>query len=106
MLTMRVQRKFNVPVTAILLRSNIVPVAQQDAQLAKLISRDARPSAINFTSNLIRDCLFDPSPYASRHHFRLSLDALAQVVEAGKGTETYVTISFDNMTPDANRLVV
>jgi CCR4-NOT transcription complex subunit 1 len=81
------QRKFNVPVTALLLKSNLVPIAEQDAQLAKLIMRDLKPSAINFTASLIRDCLLGSAPYASRQHFRHSLEALGQAVQLRKGTD-------------------
>lgn len=73
------------------MRTGIVPIADQDQQLAKLILRDGKASAINFTSNLIRDCVLVPNPSATREHFIQSLKALTQVVQAGKGTEMYVT---------------
>jgi CCR4-NOT transcription complex subunit 1 len=81
------QRKFNVPVTSLLLRNAIIPFPEQDAQLAKLIVRDMKPSVINFTVNLIRDCLLGTTPYATRDQFRHSLDALSQAVQNRKGTE-------------------
>lgn len=81
------QRKFNVPVTALLLRSNLIPFQEQDAQLAKLILRDMKPSTINFTANLIRDSLLGNAPYASRDRFRLSLEALSRCVQERKSTE-------------------
>lgn len=73
------QRKFNVPVTSLLLRTGLIPTELQDQQLAKLILRDGKPSAINFKANLIRECVFAPNPTATREHFRRSIEALTQV---------------------------
>lgn len=67
-----------------------MPFPEQDAQLAKLVLRDTKGSAINFTALLIHDCLFGSSPYGTREQFRYSLEALAQVVRNNKGTDTYV----------------
>ncbi|KAF9513935.1 hypothetical protein BS47DRAFT_1362032 [Hydnum rufescens UP504] len=89
------ERKFNDPVTALLLKSNLVPIMEQDAQLAKLIMRDLKPSAINFTADLIRDCLLGPAPYASRQHFRHSLDALG--VREGLSDESPDTAMYDRL---------
>ncbi|KAF9508188.1 hypothetical protein BS47DRAFT_1397968 [Hydnum rufescens UP504] len=81
------QRKFNVPVTALLLKSNLVPIMEQDAQLAKLIMRDLKSSTINFTAGLIWDYLLGPAPYVSHQHFRHSLDALGHTVQLRKGID-------------------
>lgn len=81
------QRKFNVPVTALLLRGGLIPIQEQDSQLAKLILRDMKPSAINFTANLIHDCLFGENAYAARDDFRHSLHALAQAIQSQKATD-------------------
>jgi len=75
------ERKFNLPMTALLLKSNL---AEQDVQLAELIMRDLKPSAIDFTASLIRDCLLGSAPYASGQHFRHSLEALGEAVQLRK----------------------
>ncbi|KZT44176.1 Not1-domain-containing protein [Sistotremastrum suecicum HHB10207 ss-3] len=81
------ERKYNVPVTVTLLRSGLIPVAQQDAQLARLMWREARPSLIDFTANLIRECLAGDTPVATQAQFQDSLSTLLRAAELGKLTE-------------------
>lgn len=75
------------PVTALLLKSKLLPNTDQDAQLAKLVTRDMKPSAINFTAALIRDAVLGTAAYAHPSSFRLSLEALTHVTQLRKGTE-------------------
>lgn len=79
------QRKFNVPVTTLLLESGFISVSEYDAQLAKFIMREFRPTVVNFAAQLARECLLTERPIASREHFSHSLRALAQAVQSGKG---------------------
>lgn len=61
-----IQRKINVCVTAILLRSHLVLMAEQDMQLAKLNARDFNLNAIDFTVTLVRDCWLGRTPYVTK----------------------------------------
>jgi CCR4-NOT transcription complex subunit 1 len=81
------ERKFNTHVTVLLLESGFISVSEYDAQLAKFIMREFRPSVVNFAAQLARECLLNERPIASREHFSHSLRALAQAVQSGKGGE-------------------
>ncbi len=87
------QRKFNVPVTITLLSSGLVNFTLQDQQLAKLLFEDPRPILMNFTANLIRECLSSDPPVATQGQFVYSVEMLSQLEQAGKATEEYV-VSF------------
>lgn len=84
------QRKFNVPVTVLLLESGFIAVAEYDTQLAKFVMREFKSSFVNFAARLIRECLLGDRSIATREHFSHTLRALAQAVQAGKGGELYV----------------
>jgi CCR4-NOT transcription complex subunit 1 len=77
-------------VTVTLLRSGLVNITLQDQQLAKLLFEDARPILMNFTANLIRQCLSTDPPVATQGQFVFSLEMLNQLEQAGKATEEYV----------------
>ncbi|KAI0075480.1 Not1-domain-containing protein [Panus rudis PR-1116 ss-1] len=81
------ERKFNVPVTVTLLKSGLVSVAQEDQQLAKFLLNDPRPSLLNFSAGLIRECLSTDPPIASQAQFTYTLEVLAQLAQAGKANE-------------------
>ncbi|KAH9483822.1 CCR4-NOT transcription complex subunit 1 [Psilocybe cubensis] len=87
------ERKFNVPVTATLLRSGLINVTLQDQQLAKLLYDDPRQILMSFAANLIRECLSSDPPVATQGQFAYSIEMLTQLAAAGKGNE------------DVNRLV-
>lgn len=81
------QRKFNIPVTVTLLRSGLVNIIQEDQQLAKFLYADPRPSLLNFTAGLIRECLSSDPPVASQSQFVYSLDALTHLAQTGKAND-------------------
>ena len=85
------ERKFNVPVTVLLLESGFISVSEYDAQLAKFVMREFRPSVVNFAAQLARECLLTERPIASREHFSHSLRALAQAVQSGKSGDVCVS---------------
>lgn len=76
--------------TVTLLRSGLVNITLQDQQLAKLLFDDARPILMNFTANLIRQCLSTDPPVATQGQFVFSLEMLNQLEQAGKATEECV----------------
>jgi CCR4-NOT transcription complex subunit 1 len=71
----------------LLIRAGLINVVDQDLQLAKMIVRDYRASVVDFTANLIRECLFSEQPCASRNQFTYSLEALSRAVHLSKATE-------------------
>ncbi|KAI8355165.1 CCR4-Not complex component, Not1-domain-containing protein [Blakeslea trispora] len=72
------ERKYNVPVTVALIKANLINLLEQDQELANLID-SGRLSAIDFTARLIRACLFDDIPLASRQEFMASLEAISRL---------------------------
>lgn len=77
------ERKFNVPVTVALMRANLVGLAEQDAQLAKLLVRSHfRPSVVEFSAALARECL--QQKMAGRGQLQGILGALRQAVQYGR----------------------
>lgn len=84
------ERKFDVSVTIALCKARIVNVTELDAQLAKFILREFRPSIIDFVSKFANECLMQVPPIASRDQLAHSLEALAQANRVGKGTDACV----------------
>lgn len=84
------QRKLNIPVTLTLLKCNLVNVAQQDQQMAKMVFNDPRPLLQNFAAGLIRACLSSAPPIASQGSFPYTLEVLASLVESRKANEECV----------------
>lgn len=80
------ERKFNVPVTVGLIRAGLITLAEQDAQLAKLISRDFKPSAIDFAAKLALECLRAPA-CATRSQLGNTIEGLQRAVQRNKATE-------------------
>ncbi|KAK4700026.1 CCR4-NOT transcription complex subunit 1, partial [Phenoliferia sp. Uapishka_3] len=82
------ERKFNVPVTIALVQARLINAAELDVQLAKFITRDYRPSVIDFAARFVAECLMEVPPVATREQLSHSLEALSQATRTGKGTET------------------
>ncbi|CAG8494332.1 7474_t:CDS:10 [Funneliformis mosseae] len=80
------ERKFIVPVVVALIKAGLINVIDQDTQLAKLIE-NGRPTVIDFTAKLIRECVLRDPPYAKRSDFVNSLDALTRLTQRGKSPE-------------------
>ena len=78
------------PVTVTLLRSGLVNINLQDEQLAKLLCEDPRPILLNFTANLIRECLSSNPPVATQGQFVYSIEIFNQLAQQGKSNEEYV----------------
>ncbi|KAH9911414.1 Not1-domain-containing protein [Fomitopsis serialis] len=81
------ERKYNVPVMTTLLRSGLVPIVQQDQQLAKTVYTDPRPSLLDFAAELIRECLSSDPPFASQAQFAYTLEVLNQLSQSNKATD-------------------
>ncbi|WFD29244.1 hypothetical protein MSPP1_000251 [Malassezia sp. CBS 17886] len=80
------ERKFNVPVTLALLRAQLVGVAEQDQQLAKLLVRSYfRASVVDFAAALAQECLREPA-CATRAQLAGTLAALRQAAQYGRAT--------------------
>lgn len=73
-----------------ILRTRLVTVPDEDQQLSKLLATSPRPALQDFAAGLIRECLVSDPPMATRLQFPLTLDALAQLIQAGRATEAYV----------------
>ncbi|KAG5645053.1 hypothetical protein DXG03_007232, partial [Asterophora parasitica] len=81
------ERKYNVDVTVTLLRSGLINTTLQDQQLAKTLVADPRPTLLNFTANLIRECLSSDPPVASQSQFAYSIEILSQLAQAGRAND-------------------
>ncbi|TFK46033.1 Not1-domain-containing protein [Heliocybe sulcata] len=79
-------RKFDVPVTATLLRSGLVSITSQDEQLAKALHNDGRPAVLEFAAGLIRECLSSDPPVGSQSTWLLTIDAMDQLSRSGKAS--------------------
>lgn len=79
------ERKFNVPVTLALVRSNLIGVADVDQQLAKLLVRTHfRPSVVEFAAAFARACLREK--VAGRGQLQGVLGALGQAAQYGRAS--------------------
>lgn len=81
------ERKFNVPVTTALVQARLINAAELDVQLAKFVTREYRPSVVDFAARLVAECLMEVPPVASREQLANSLGALGEATRLGKGTE-------------------
>ncbi|KAJ7929302.1 Not1-domain-containing protein [Mycena leptocephala] len=81
------ERKFNVPVTVTLLRSNLVNTSLQDQQLAKVLFTDPRPTLLNYVAALVRECLSSDPPVATQNQFHYSIEVMNQLSQSGKANE-------------------
>ncbi|EJT45512.1 3'-5' exoribonuclease [Trichosporon asahii var. asahii CBS 2479] len=81
-------RKYNVPVTAVLIRGSFIRVAELDAQLAKVMTRGATPEVVDFTAQLIRECCIGPQAFINRNAFTLCITALLKAQEQDQSTST------------------
>jgi len=81
------QRKYNVAVTVVLLRSGLININLQDQQLAKLLFEDPRPTLLSFAANLIRECLSSDPPVAIQGQFVYTIDVLTSLAQSAKANE-------------------
>ncbi|CAH7667572.1 exoribonuclease [Phakopsora pachyrhizi] len=87
------ERKYSVPVTLVLITHRVVPIAEFDAQSAKLILRDYKPSLMNYIAEFIEACLIESEstlvPIGLLKH---SIAALQKAIQAGRATPKVTTI--------------
>ncbi|MBW0484102.1 hypothetical protein O181_023817 [Austropuccinia psidii MF-1] len=87
------ERKYSVPVTLVLLTHRIVPIADFDAQSAKLIIRDFKPSLMNYIAEFIEACVMESEstllPVGLLKH---SIQALQRAIQTGQATPKVVSI--------------
>ena len=85
------ERKFNVPVTLALVRANLVAIADEDQQLAKLLVRTHfRPSVVEFSAAFARACLREK--LAGRAQLQGVLGALAQAAQFGRASPSVAAV--------------
>jgi CCR4-NOT transcription complex subunit 1 len=77
-----------VSVTVTLIKHHIIPLAEYEAQLAKFILREFRPTTLDFASRFAKAALEEQPPLATREQFGRVIDALLQAVRSDKATET------------------
>ena len=83
-------RKFNVPVTLLLIRTRLIHVEELDVSLSRSIIRDMRQNAIDFAANVIRDCTNEN--IATRANFTQCLEALTLAAQSGKTSEAMTSL--------------
>ncbi|CAB4419785.1 unnamed protein product [Rhizophagus irregularis] len=98
------ERKFIVPVVVALIKAGLINASDQDTQLAKLIE-NGRPTVIDFTTKLIRECALRDPPCAKRSDFVDSLDALTRLTQRGKAPEAVIQL-LEDLRPRVNREVL
>ncbi|WVQ65071.1 uncharacterized protein L199_003241 [Kwoniella botswanensis] len=79
-------RKFNVPVTVTLIRTQSISVHELDAALAQVIIRSYAQEVIDFVAQLIRECSISENAFIPRTGFANSLAALLKSQEVGRAT--------------------
>ena len=70
-----------------LIQHHIIPIGEFEAQLAKFVVRDFKPSVIDFVSNFIRQALTEQPPLAAREQLARTIEALAQAARSDRATE-------------------
>ncbi|TPX41510.1 hypothetical protein SeLEV6574_g06049 [Synchytrium endobioticum] len=80
------ERKYNVPVTAALIRSHLVNVPEMDMQLARLMDI-GRTSVVEFTAWLIKKCVLEEPPISSQNDFFNSIEILTKIASRGKAPD-------------------
>ncbi|KAL7754375.1 CCR4-NOT core subunit cdc39 [Sorochytrium milnesiophthora] len=88
------ERKFNVPVTVTILRANLLTIAEQDQQLARLIE-NGHTAATDFAVKLIRRCILEEPPLGTISDFFNCLDILNRLVQKGSAAENVVKLIED-----------
>lgn len=80
------QRKYNVPVTTVLIRASFIRVPELDAQLAKQMARGYAPDLVNFVAQLIRECSIGPQAVVNRNGYTLCIAQLLKAQDHGQST--------------------
>ncbi|KAH9440897.1 hypothetical protein Pst134EB_029549 [Puccinia striiformis f. sp. tritici] len=87
------ERKYNVPVTLVLITHRIVSLGDFDAQSAKLIIRDYKPSLMNYVVEFIEACVMGSEssliPIGLLKH---SIQALQRAIQIGRATPKVTSI--------------
>lgn len=87
------ERKYNVPVTLVLITHRIVSLGDFDAQSARLIIRDYKPSLMNYVAEFIEACVMGSEssliPIGLLKH---SIQALQRAIQIGRATPKVTSI--------------
>jgi CCR4-NOT transcription complex subunit 1 len=70
----------------VLIRANLINVAQQDSQMAHMLFYDPRTSLQDFAAGFIRECLISNPPVASQKQFEYTIQMFVQLSSAGRTT--------------------
>jgi len=82
-------RKFNVPVTLILMQAGFIRAPELDAQLAKQMTRGFSSDILDYVATLIREfCMSESNNFHGRNNFTLCIAALLKAREVGQSTPT------------------
>jgi CCR4-NOT transcription complex subunit 1 len=81
------ERKYNVPVTITLLRTQLINPGVHDQQLAKMLYTNPQPNLISYAVGLIREALTGEMPALPQSAFQLSLEVLRSLAAQGKATD-------------------
>ncbi|KAJ1980186.1 CCR4-NOT core subunit cdc39 [Dimargaris verticillata] len=77
------ERKYNVAVTAALIKARLIDIVEQDRQLSKLME-SGRTSVIEFTTRLVRKCVLDPQPIATQADLAASIAVLHKLAQRNR----------------------
>ncbi|KAI5811611.1 CCR4-Not complex component, Not1-domain-containing protein [Peziza echinospora] len=101
------ERMFNVPVTVMLVRRNLLSLSHLDVSLARHIL-DRKPLSVEFLADLIREMVAAEHPLAYRCDFASSLSAVGQVLASDPShkvaqslvRELQVPVPYERITDD------
>jgi CCR4-NOT transcription complex subunit 1 len=80
-------RKFNVPVTIILMQAGFIRAPELDAQLAKQMAVGFTNDIVDYVAALIHECCMDDkNTFIGRNNFTLCIAALLKAREVGQST--------------------
>ncbi|WFD33892.1 CCR4-NOT core subunit cdc39 [Malassezia cuniculi] len=83
------ERKFNVPVTLVLLRANLIAVGELDRQLAKTLLRGHYgTNALEYAAQLVHELVVVPGAAVARVQFANVIAALQRAAQHGQSSPT------------------
>ncbi|KAI9023310.1 CCR4-Not complex component, Not1-domain-containing protein [Hyaloraphidium curvatum] len=85
------ERKYNVSLYQIILKTRLLNVAELDMQLARLMEGGRTP-VMDFAAKLIKACITDDPPTATQNDFINSIEVLNRLAQRGKTTESLLSL--------------
>lgn len=85
------ERKYNVSLYQIILKTRLLNVAELDMQLARLME-SGRTAVVDFAAKLIKQCITDDPPTATQNDFVNSIEVLNRLAQRGKTTESLLSL--------------